>query len=256
MTSPTLKPPAPRLRQVAVLVHDLEAAIEDAVAVLGVAVAHRDPGSDRYGLANAILPIGDTFLEIATPRLAGTPADRFLRRRGADCGYMVCLQTTAPTEPGSWAARIIEDRAYEGGRTWHLHPKDLGGAILSVDACATMDNWHWAGADWRRHAVTEVSTALVGAEIRGADPKAIARAWATITGGTAVGQDGVWALALEGAQLQFIQSSELEGDGLSGLVVAVRDPEVVLTRAESRGCLAANGRLKICGLEIVLTVTT
>ena len=52
-----------RLRQVALVARDLDAAVEDVGGVLGIEVAYNDPGVGTFGLRNAVFPVGDTFLE-------------------------------------------------------------------------------------------------------------------------------------------------------------------------------------------------
>src|SRR5580704_6801040 len=81
-----------RLRQIALVAQDLAAAQADISAVLGVDYAYDDPGVGKYGLRNAVFPIGDTFLEVVSPKEPGTTAGRLLQKRGGDGGYMVILQ--------------------------------------------------------------------------------------------------------------------------------------------------------------------
>src|SRR5713226_5795789 len=81
-----------RLRQVALVAHDLEPVVADLCAVLGIDVAFRDPGVREFGLHNAVMAIGDTFLEVVSPVQPDTTAGRYLERRGGDGGYMVILQ--------------------------------------------------------------------------------------------------------------------------------------------------------------------
>ena len=35
----------------------------------------------------------------------------------------------------------------------HLHPKDVGGAILSLDQAQPKESWLWAGHDWQYHSL-------------------------------------------------------------------------------------------------------
>jgi len=81
-----------RLRQIALVAKDLAAARADISAVLGIDYAFDDPGVGKYGLRNAVFPIGDTFLEVVSPKEPGTTAGRLLEKRGGDGGYMVILQ--------------------------------------------------------------------------------------------------------------------------------------------------------------------
>src|SRR3954451_23570004 len=81
-----------RLRQVALVAADLDAVVGSLCTALGVDVTYRDPGVGEFGLHNALLTFGDTFLEVVSPTRDGTTAGRYLTRRGGDGGYMVILQ--------------------------------------------------------------------------------------------------------------------------------------------------------------------
>ena len=70
-----------RLRQVATVARELEPVVDDFRAVLGIEVAYRDPGVAEFGLHNAVMPVGDTFLEVVSPTREHTTAGRFLDRR-------------------------------------------------------------------------------------------------------------------------------------------------------------------------------
>ncbi|MFL6649106.1 MAG: VOC family protein, partial [Sulfurifustaceae bacterium] len=81
-----------RIRQIVLAANDLDRTVEDVAAVLGVRVAFRDPLVAKFGLHNALLPIGEQFVEVVAPTRPGTAAGRLLERRG-DSGYMLLLQT-------------------------------------------------------------------------------------------------------------------------------------------------------------------
>jgi hypothetical protein len=81
-----------RLRQIALVAHDLEPHAADFKAVLGLNVAYRDPGVAVFGLVNVVMPVGGEFLEIVQPVKPDASAARYLKRRSGDAGYMVILQ--------------------------------------------------------------------------------------------------------------------------------------------------------------------
>ena len=81
-----------RLRQIALVANKLEPTLDDLREVLGIEVCYRDPGVGRYGLENALLPIGNTMLEVVAPTREDTAGGRYLERRGGDGGYMVITQ--------------------------------------------------------------------------------------------------------------------------------------------------------------------
>ena len=81
-----------RMRQICLVARRLEPVVEQLQSVLELPVCHRDPGVGKYGLENALFPVGDGFLEVVAPVREGTTAGRYLERRGGDGGYMVILQ--------------------------------------------------------------------------------------------------------------------------------------------------------------------
>jgi hypothetical protein len=82
-----------RLRQIALVAHDLEPVAAQLNAVFGLRVAYRDPAVAKYELVNVVMPVGGEFLEIVQPVTADASAARYLRRRGGNAGYMLIFQT-------------------------------------------------------------------------------------------------------------------------------------------------------------------
>lgn len=246
-----------RLRQIALVGQDLAAATADIVDVLGLGNAYADPGVGKFGLTNAVWPVGDTFLEVVTPLQPGTTAGRLLDKRGGDGGYMVILQVddiaAARGHIHTAGARVIEQVDVPGKVSMsHIHPKDIGGAILSVDQMTPPANWEWGGPDWRSNVKTEVSVAVVGGELQGDDPEGMARRWATVLGLAVVPMANGWRIPLDGSELRFVTAMDGRGEGLGVFDVAVRDPAAVLARAAARNCLGADGGLVLCGTRVRL----
>src|SRR5262249_25825348 len=136
-----------RLRQIALVASDLDGARADIAAVFGVDYAYDDPGVGKYGLRNAVFPIGMTFLEGVSPKAEGTTAGRLLEKRGGDGGYMVILQTPQLAEARQRirdaGARIVDEITGDGFAFTHIHPRDVGGAIVSVDWMDPPERWQW-----------------------------------------------------------------------------------------------------------------
>src|SRR3954470_14320180 len=82
-----------KLRQVALVAAKLAPVLDDLHEVFGLDVAFRDPGVSTFGLENAVLPVGNQFLEVVAPVKPGTAAGRYLERRKGDGGYMVITHT-------------------------------------------------------------------------------------------------------------------------------------------------------------------
>ena len=99
------------------------------------------------------MPIGNQLLEVVSPKEENTSAGRLLDRQGGDGGYMVILQTDdlagARARAEAGGARVVWELALDDIATVHLHPRDVGGAIVSLDESKNPDDWRWAGPGWR-----------------------------------------------------------------------------------------------------------
>jgi catechol 2,3-dioxygenase-like lactoylglutathione lyase family enzyme len=246
-----------RLRQVALVARDLDATVADLRAVLGVEVAHRDPDVAVFGLRNAVLPVGAEFLEVVSPLRDGTTAGRLLDRRGGDGGYMVIVQDAdlAPSRARAAAAgvRIAWEVTLPDAATIHLHPRDLGGAIVSVDWMATPALWRWAGPDWSRHVATDVVRGIAGVEVQGDDPAAMAARWAAVLGAPIVaGAGGAPELRLASGWVRFVPAADGRGEGVSAIALRVADRDELSCRARTRGLLTESGRLVLGGVRWLL----
>jgi catechol 2,3-dioxygenase-like lactoylglutathione lyase family enzyme len=245
-----------RLRQIALVAHDLAKARADIVAVLGLGADYADPGVGHFGLENAVWPIGDTFLEVVSPKQPGTTAGRLLDKRGGDGGYMTIFQTAdidaARARAAAHGVRFVwtTDRD-DGVHASHLHPRDTGGALISIDQMTPPERWEWGGPDWETAVRTEVATAIVGAEIQSDDPEATSRRWSDVLGVERVHAD-VWRIALDGGELRFVTSRDGRGEGLAGFDVTVRDVAEVRERAASRGLTAPDGAVTLAGARVRL----
>src|SRR5437660_972521 len=150
-----------RLRQTVLVARDLDAVVGDLTAVLGIEVGFNDPLVREFGLRNAVMPIGDTFLEVVSPIDPKATAQRYLERRRGDGGYMLILQCddldADRRRMADLGVRTVWKLDLPDIRGTHLHPKDTGGALLSLDDATPADSWHWAGPEWRRHVRRERS---------------------------------------------------------------------------------------------------
>jgi len=213
-----------RLRQIVMVAADLEAAEQRVESELGVELCYRDPGVGAFGLKNALYPIGDKLLEIVSPTQEGTTAGRLLEKRGGDGGYMVILEVDdlGPLRQRFEAvgARVVYEATAEGIVGLHLHPADVGGAILSIDQPDTWGEWPWAGPVWRQHVRDEVVTEVLGVEIEANDPAAMSARWGEVIGREVV--DNV--ITLDEGEIRFIAAGE-RGEGVGGFVLRARDQD-------------------------------
>jgi catechol 2,3-dioxygenase-like lactoylglutathione lyase family enzyme len=245
-----------RLRQIALVAKDLAAAHADIAAVLGVDYAYDDPGVGKYGLRNAVFPIGDTFLEVVSPKQPGTTAGRLLQKRGGDGGYMVILQVDDLVEARARvreaAARIADLIDGDGFAFTHIHPKDIGGAILSIDYMEPKERWEWGGPGWQSRVCTDTSLAVVGAELQSENPAKMAARWSEVLGRVAAADGDKWRIGLDEGEIRFVNDTDGRGEGLGAFDVAVRDVNQVQDRAAARG-LVKDGVVTLAGTRVRLT---
>jgi hypothetical protein len=241
-----------RLRQIALVAADLDAVSADIVAILGLGEAYADAGVGKYGLRNQVWPIGDTFLEVVSPVREGTTAGRLIDKRGGDGGYMAIFQTgdiaLARARVAAEGVRVVDQIDRGGAAFTHLHPKDVPGAIVSIDAMDPPERWEWAGPDWRGRMRDDISTMIKGGEIACQDPDWVSERWSAVLGHARQPFEAGWRIAVDGGEVRFVT-----GDG--GLVafdLAVRDPDVVMERAKARGRRSATGQVKLCGTQVRL----
>jgi catechol 2,3-dioxygenase-like lactoylglutathione lyase family enzyme len=203
-----------RLRQVALVAADLEAVTQDLCDTLGLRVCFRDPGVAEFGLVNALMVVGDQFLEVVSPSRPGTTAGRLLERRSGDGGYMVIYEVDdldeRVTHLQANRVRVVWSGDFPGIRGRHLHPRDVGGAIVSLDQPEPAGSWRWAGPSWRAHADHSVVSAIAGVTIAAHDPANMQARWSGFGLGTSVrfvpagprgeGVDGVDLVATDRAR--------------------------------------------------------
>jgi catechol 2,3-dioxygenase-like lactoylglutathione lyase family enzyme len=260
---PSLKSASPcfaaaemRLRQIALVAKDLAAARADISAVLGIDYAFDDPGVGKYGLRNAVFPIGDTFLEVVSPKEAGTTAGRLLEKRGGDGGYMVILQVDdlaqALSRVKDAGARIADQRDEDGAAFTHIHPKDIGGAILSLDRMVPKERWEWGGPNWQSHVCTDTSVKVAGAELQAKDPAQMAARWARVLGRAAAEDAGVWRIRLDDGEIRFTALRDGRGEGLCAFDIVVRNVDSVRANAAARGLLDPGGNVTLAGTRVRL----
>jgi len=170
-----------RLRQVALVAHDLDLAIASVRSALGLDVCFRDPGVAAFGLHNALFTIGDQFLEVVAPTQPGTTAGRLLDKRGGDGGYMVIHEVDDLDEREAHlvdvGVRIVWRGDFPTIRGRHLHPADVGGAIVSLDQPTPAGSWLWAGPHWTADRNCDVVTGIAGVTIGAHDPDAMRARW-------------------------------------------------------------------------------
>jgi hypothetical protein len=244
-----------RIRQIVFAATDLKAGAARLGTLLGLAAPYRDPGVAEFGLDNAVFVFGDQFVEIVSPTRAGTAAGRQIERRG-DSGYMLILQTDDFDRDLARFERLGVRRVWakdlQDIRATHLHPKDIGGAIVSIDQPKPAASWRWGGPDWTVQDGRAGQQRVVGVTVGADDPAAMAGRWATVLGLAApTAQGATQRLVLDGGWIDF-EAADARGEGLCGYTLAVADRDAVLGRAREMGLDVACRSVTIFGTRVEL----
>jgi hypothetical protein len=214
----------PRLRQVALVAHDLGAVAGELQKTFGWGDPFHDPGVGEFGLENSVFAAGDTFIEVVSPVRDGTAAGRYMDRRGGDSGYMAIFQV-----PDVKAAR--QKIAGAGIRTvWkvdlddiagtHLHPKDVPGAIVPIDWADPPQSWRWGGPDWTRKGAPNRRGSIKAITVELNEPAAGADRWSAALGvAPTKGDTAIIRLDGAGQTLRFVQLASDREEGITEVVL-------------------------------------
>ena len=248
-----------RIRQLVLVSENRDDVVEDLCNLFKIEVAFYDPGIIHFGLENAVIPVGDTFLEVVSPVKEETTAGRYLERRKGNGGYMVIVQTDDLTSEKArvegeginivWNANREEEGIH--AQAIHLHPRDVGGAILSIDSMTPPNAWLWASSSWEKNVRTEVCNYLNGVHIQSKEPESMMRSWARALGEEAVYEDNQFKILLEGSRVVFVEDTDGRGEGIEAFEINVNDKEKVLKSAKSKG-LIRNDEVYIGGVKFLL----
>ncbi len=252
-----------RLRQIALVAAELAPVETLLKEVLGIDVCYRDPGVGRFGLENALLPIGNQLLEVVAPIREGTAGGRYLERRGGDGGYMVITQCD-DHEPrrkrvAELGIRIVNQFETPEFRNMQLHPKDTGGSFFEIDE-QLGDNahdvdgpWEPAGPDWKAGQRLDRVRGIAAAEMQADNPDAVARRWAEIAE-LELSEDsaGNPIIKLDRAALRFVPCSDGRPEGLGGLDLITSDKAAILSAARAHGLIVRDEQVQLCGMRLNL----
>ena len=217
--------------------------------ILGLGEPFHDPGVSEFGLHNAIFAIGDQFLEIVVPVTDNAPARRFIERSGQG-GYMAIFQTddiaSARERFDDQNIRTAWNIDLDDISATHLHPADIGGAIVSIDEARPAESWRWGGKDWQDQSVPGQ---LNGATLESPDPANLAKKWADVLGLEVQAQADGFMVALDQGYLNFIDG---DVEKLQQFDIFVPDPDAAVARALELGFDANDIVIAFAGASLKL----
>ncbi len=214
------------MRQVAIVAHDCALVADELRRAFGWPPPFHDPGVGQFGLTNAVFAAGDTFVEVVAPARTDTAAGRYLERRGGDGGYMAIFQVpdiaVARRRIAALGVRAVWMADMPDIAATHLHPRDVAGAIVSVDWAAPAEAWRWAGPAWTGRAPEHAPGGVTGLTIEVTDPAAAARQWAAVLGASALGGEHTAMVELpdHGQWLRFVPAPRGHGEGIIEVTIA------------------------------------
>lgn len=229
-----------RLRQICLAAPRIESLTEDICDIFKVAVCYRDPGVAKYGLVNALIPIGTDLLEVVCPMQENTAAGRFISKTRGHGGYMAIFQTNNPRERQAHAATLgvrtahtIERPDYQNAQ---LHPRDCRAAFIELGHSEggddRMGTWWPAGTQWKDFIRTNDTKRVLGIELESPTPDDLAAHWANILQTPLGTEAGAPSLNIDGTAIRFLSGAT---ECLGAIVVQVADVAATLERALERG---------------------
>jgi hypothetical protein len=240
-----------RIRQVALAASDLEKTDATLRRLLGCDQSYADPEIIYFGLDNRLYTLGDCFLEVVSPVQPNTAAGRFLDRRGGDCGYMVIVQVENLAQEqerlADTAIRTVfaDDRG--NAKAIHLHPKDVPGAIPSLDEMRPPESWLWAGDGWEQRAGC-YARGILAVEIRSPDPKATGQCWAEAYGIELMPAGNGWRLEMGETEIRFSHDSTAVEPALMAIDVDAVDLDAICAAADGLGLERDGHVVSVCGM--------
>jgi methylmalonyl-CoA/ethylmalonyl-CoA epimerase len=126
-----------KIEHIALAVSDLDEAIRFYEDVWGLTVAHRERVDDQ-GIEEAMLPLGDSFLQLVAPTQPDSAVGNFLARRGEGLhhvAYEVDDLRAAMSELETSGVHLVDDEPRPGGRghmVAFVHPDGNRGVLVEL----------------------------------------------------------------------------------------------------------------------------
>ena len=248
-----------KLRQIALVVSDLNASEGLISDIFGLKACFRDPSVGEFGLENVLFPIGNQFLELVAPTREDSPGSRFIKRRGGDSGYMVITQCDTHTPRRQRVAelgvRIAHQFDIDNFLNMQLHPGDTGGTFFEIDeqlgdnAHADDGPWAPAGPNWQSFVRRDYVESILAAEIQCDEPLSVAEQWASIAELPLISNADQLQLDFRNAHVRFVDCHDGRPEGLSALDIRCANSAEVIQRAQTLGIECNGTQLSFSGMR-------
>ena len=246
-----------RLRQLVIATSEIDLLADSICDLFELRKTFSDPELLVFGLENVLIPLGDTFIELVTPVKENTSAERFIKKRGGDGGYMVIVDSIdlekerKRLESAEMDIVWYENRKTSGihAQSLHLHPKQVGGAILSIDNMNPTSSWLWAGTEWEKDINKSLVSHLCGVNICSATPDNLLSNWEKALGKKK--SNGCNSIHLEGSNINFVMNTQSQSEHVSAFQIHTSKKSNIEKRALSKGFVTSNN-IHLGGVDFLL----
>lgn len=245
-----------RIRQIVFVARDLAVQRQALATLLALPTPYRDPGVAEFGLDNAVFCFGDQFIEVISPTQEGTAGGRHIERHG-DSPYMLILQTDNLARERArlhgLGVRSVWSADYPDIAATHLHPKDVGAAIVSLDEPRPAPSWRWGGPDWRVAEGDAGRQRVRGLTVAAHRPEALADRWANLFDRPLPQHHGeAWRVRLTDGFVDMVAAPPGGHEGITGFTLEVADRAAVLDRARGMGLPVDGDQVRWLGATLSL----
>ena len=242
------------LRQLVMVSSLRDPIVDNLCNLFDLKVSFNDPGVAHFGLENAVLPVGTDFLEVVSPTEKNTTAGRYLDRRDGDGGYMVIIQVDDFSEAQNSVKEndvtVVWESEHPEAKAIHLHPKQMGGPIVSLDWMNPKESWKWAGPNWDEFVNTSILKRFVGVEIQSDDPTGMKNKWQSVLR-MPPEKVSEHEIHLDNTWIRFVEDQDGRGPGVSAFCLEANDNKSLMNKATDLG-LVRQGNIFIGGVKFLL----
>ncbi len=132
-----MEPLLEEIDHVAIAVRDLDAAVAWYEATFGARVVHREV-VESDGVAEALIAVADSYVQLLTPTRADSPVGRFLEARGEGLhhvGYRVADCAAALAAVVAQGGQVLDEAPRPGSRgtlVAFVHPRAAFGTLIEL----------------------------------------------------------------------------------------------------------------------------